>query len=94
MLFFSKENIGVILNINQPEASIYSLLRKVSDYSDNLILVQRKSELVLMFRNCIQIWIIKPFVTVKPVFGYYWDFVHVLTIYDQFYASFFYSQKV
>ena len=27
------------ININQSEASIYSLLRKVSDYSDNLNLV-------------------------------------------------------
>ena len=27
------------VNINQSEASIYSLLRKVSDYSDNLDLV-------------------------------------------------------
>ena len=36
-----------------------------------------------MFRNFIQRWIIKPFVTVKPVFDYYKDFVHVLTIFDQ-----------
>ena len=27
------------ININQSEASIYSLLREVSDYSDNLTLV-------------------------------------------------------
>ena len=41
-----------------------------------------------MFRNCIQRQIIKPFAIVKPVFGYYWDFVQVLIVFDQFNASF------
>ena len=43
-----------------------------------------------MCRNCI----IKPFATVKLIFGYHWDFVHVLTIFDQFYVIFLNSQKV
>ena len=47
-----------------------------------------------MCRNCIHRWIIKPFATVKLIFGYHLDFVHVLTIFDQFYAIFLNSQKV
>ena len=36
---YKRHTWQMLININQSEASIYSLLRKVSDYSDNLNLV-------------------------------------------------------